>query len=60
MKLIVDNSFAVLESLVHAVPDAKHTARLMVKVVFERSYLRSAGLIRQKHNFYGNVFGVNI
>ena len=53
MKLIVDNSFAVLEALVHAVPDAKHTARLMVKVLSERSYLRSAGLIRQQHNFYG-------
>lgn len=52
MNLVFDRSFAVLEALMNSATDHNRTARLLMKVMFERKHLRSAGLIRQKWDFY--------
>lgn len=52
MPLVTDNSFAVVEALLRHVPDSKHTLRLALEVMAARAHLRSAGLIRQRFDFY--------
>lgn len=53
MPIIFDHTFKALEALCE-IPSAKKTAvKLYIKVASERAYLRNAGLIRQKRDFYG-------
>lgn len=59
MHMIIDDNYKALEALCKIAPNLPDTKQLMAKVVSERAYLRSAGLVIRRFDFYQNMFDKN-